>query len=165
MDTPESPPDWVDGDAIGRRSVVHGVPPFIGDDGCEGPTPPDLVFDGSETEDPLDAMDGSETQPPSEGFYVPDSESPSPLIDGSETEDPAKGFDGSETEAPFDWPDFKPPSGYVNLGESEAPLFGLDDIGEGIDGAMQPAVEPNREYIDNEKAMLLIMFPCMKDIF
>ena len=77
--------------------------------------------------------------------------------------------DDSETQPPsppFDWSESKPPSHDVNWWESEPPSIGLDELDEGVGPAVLPAVEvePKREYSDNEKAMLLIMFPCLKDL-
>ena len=78
-------------------------------------------------------------------------------------------FDDSETQPlspPFEWSETKPPSHAVNWWKSEPPSIGLDDLVEGVGPAMPPAVEvePKREYSENEKAMLLIMFPCLKDL-
>ncbi|KAG6430245.1 hypothetical protein SASPL_108308 [Salvia splendens] len=175
---PETPMDWVDYDEIGRRSVLHGVPPFVGYHRVEGPTPPDWFFYGSETEDPSDALDGSETEDPSNALNGSETEALVKGFDGSETQPPSEGvygseilppsplIDGSETQAPsqpFDWSETKPPSCPVNWWERETPSIGLDEIEEDMAAAMQPAVEPKREYSDNEKAMLLIMFPLLKD--
>ena len=76
-------------------------------------------------------------------------------------------FDSSETQPPsqpFDWSEAQPPSHLVNWWESEPPSIGLDDLDDDMGVAMPQAVEPKREYTDNEKAMLFIMFPCLKDL-
>ena len=93
---PETPPDWVDNEEIPRRFMVHGVPPFIGDDGAGGPTPPDWFFDGSETEAPSKGFNGSKTEAPSKALDGSRNEAPSKGIDGSEHEDSSEGFYGSE---------------------------------------------------------------------